>query len=65
MRLNAYLLKNDISRREFGRLIGHSHSQVSRWCAGKFRPRPETMHIIAKMTKGAVNLQDWFDRRIK
>lgn len=61
MTLKDYLSKNGIYYRDFAEEVGVSIYAVRKWLNGERTPRDKTKALIAKVTKGAVQAQDWIN----
>jgi DNA-binding phage protein len=59
MRLDHYLLKNDIEVSAFAKDIGVHRTSVYRFIKGLAFPRPETIERIIKVTEGRVTANDF------
>lgn len=57
--LRRYLRKEKMTVTQFGKMGGWSVSSVSRWMHGQF-PTTEQQAVIAKITNGQVQPNDWF-----
>lgn len=61
MKLAPYLKKTGISEAHFSRLIGASPSGVNRWINGSRKPSLDQMQAIARVTRGQVRPEDFYD----
>jgi transcriptional regulator with XRE-family HTH domain len=57
--LRRYLKRVDMSQAQLGKMGGWSAPTVSRWFRGEF-PTDEQKAVIAKITNGEVQPNDWF-----
>ena len=60
MKLETYLLENDMTPTAFSRQIGVSHVSIVRYMSGDRVPRPEIMNRMFMLTEGAVGPSDFF-----
>lgn len=58
MRLEEYLLKNQITAPQFAVMIGVHHTMVYRWLKGTASPRLTKAFEIEKATQGQVTVAD-------
>ena len=63
MRLYDYLRSKGLSQVAFGKLLGVQSQTVNRYCRGKRIPGPEDLVAIARITKGAVTVEDFVRTR--
>ena len=61
MKLISWLIKNNITQKEFALLINVKPPTVSEYCNGKKIPRKEIMQRIYLVTKGQVAPNDFYD----
>jgi transcriptional regulator with XRE-family HTH domain len=59
MKLETYLKKHGISRKEFSVKVGSSTETVRLWLIGDRIPHPKYRAAISKETGGAVKLSDF------
>jgi predicted transcriptional regulator len=59
MRLDAYLLQNDIEFSDFAKAIGVHRTSVYRFVKGLAFPRPSTIERIIQVTGGNVTANDF------
>jgi DNA-binding phage protein len=64
MRLDAYLVKNDIPVGEFAKTIGVHRTSIYRFMSGIAFPRPATIIRISEATGGRVTANDFVDRDV-
>lgn len=60
MKLNDYLIKNEITTRSFAKKLGASYSAVCKWRIRNRFPKPRMMLKIQKATSGRVKITDWY-----
>lgn len=65
MKLSQYLVKNELSYKEFARLLGMKGDQsdylrIYRYCNGDRRPRPAIAKKIVKLTQEQVGYADLY-----
>lgn len=58
--LSAYLRQQDISIQMFAKMVNVKVASVHRYVLGERIPRPEILERIIKVTKGAVQANDFF-----
>lgn len=61
VKLSEYLKDRNLSRAEFGNIIGVSQVAITRYINGLRIPRSVHLEAIAKATDGAVKPNDFFD----
>jgi transcriptional regulator with XRE-family HTH domain len=65
MKLAAWLKQNDLTQQEFLTLSKESGGKFSihalnKWCSGNRIPRPKDMYLIASVTRGGVQPNDFY-----
>jgi transcriptional regulator with XRE-family HTH domain len=60
MTLNDYLAETGETQTKFAKLVGASQADISRYVAGKRRPRADVLIKIYEVTGGRVTANDFF-----
>ena len=63
MKLNRYLSLHDMTLTDFAKKVGVSAEAVRRYSNGQRMPRPKQLQRIREVTNGAVEPNDFIQRR--
>jgi transcriptional regulator with XRE-family HTH domain len=56
MNIKEYMLRKNLTYRDFAKILGISHGTVWYWAMGKTIPTPNHRRLIERKTKGEVNI---------
>ncbi len=62
MRLRDWMDKTDIDVFEAARAFGVTTHAIKKWLKGERTPRPTNQAKIKRITRGAVNGEDWLPK---
>jgi predicted transcriptional regulator len=63
MKLNQYLVKNEMKQSEFAKELGVCQATVHKWMYSLSVPSGKRIMEIHKKTKGEVSVDDWIVQR--
>ena len=62
MKLATYLSEHDLTETAFAQSLGVAQVTINRYVRNDRFPDPETIERIAKATKQAVTVTDWYEQ---